>query len=339
MFYVSKNHFLLFSPFYREVGEYRKVVYNYKQWVSEIERMSGVENAFTSVYPLNGLIDKIFFDIDSPNIERAFTIAKKLYSWLLDNGYTAIPVASGKKGFHIYVLLEGSVYNGKAESEKKELLLNALYYILDKSGLFVNGRVVPEIDERVLGDLKRLTRVPNTKRPDNGAYTVFLPANFDELDIIDVIAFTRRAPKHDFDYEIRELPSLYDFPKQKYVPLFLTETKTALTKEIITRTPESVREYLKRLLRPCIYNTIIDIEPRHHIRVAATIDLQQLGFSAEEVVSVYSKLGWRDFDIEKTTTYVNHIFSKNYKPYSCSKLRSIVGTKYCANCMFRQGFR
>ena len=331
---LQKAHLLLFSPFYREVGKKRKVVFNLKGWLSEVEKLDGKDDVFTSVYPLNGVIDKIFIDIDDRDLGLAFYVAKKIYSYLLDNHYTVIPVATGKKGFQLHILLEPLSYDNNLYI-KKTLLANATYYILHKAGLYSrdNG-LAKQIDTHVIGDVRRLCRVPGTLRPPtNQTYCVFLPINFDELSLEKIIELTKKPVSADYDYKIDELPTLHDFPKflshQEKEKVFLQSSRNWL------KIPTEVREYLKRLLRPCIFYNIIVSEPRHDARVAATIDLLLLGYSIDEIVEIFSKLNWVDFNEEFTRYQVQQIKDRHYKPYGCRKLRKLFGTNYCENCKYR----
>jgi len=328
---LNKAHFLIFSPFFREVGKSRRVVYNLKEWLNEIDKLNGFDDVFTSVYPLDGTIDKIFFDIDDKDIEKAFEVAAKLYSWLRDNGFTVIPIATGKKGFQLHVLLEPLRYSNLCEKKKKELLANAAYYIIEKAGLTdEDGEPMSQIDTHVIGDVRRLCRVPNTLRPpENKSFCVFLPPNFDEMGIDDVVEYTKHLSL-EYNYEINELKNLFDFP------IVLTEKrkkKIARMDARRLRAPENIREYLKRLLRPCIFEELLRAEPYHFIRVAATIDLLRLGFTIDEIVKMYSLLGWTDFDYDKTRYQVEHIAEKGYSPYSCKKLRKLLGNRYCEKCV------
>ena len=327
---LNKAHFLLFSPFFREVGKKRKVVQNLREWLNEIAKLDGFDDVFTSVYPLDGTVDKIFFDIDDKDdIERAFAVACQLYESLRKKNYTLIPVFTGGKGFHIYVLLEPRKYSKVCVEKKKRLLANATYFLLEEAQLIENDKVVKQIDTHVIGDLRRLTRVPNTLRTNKRAYCIFLPDNFTKLNIEEIIELSKHLSP-DYSYKINDLPTLFDFPV--VLRGAKEEEFKRLDRERSIRVPANVREYLKRLLRPCIFHELLKEEPEHHIRVAATIDLLNLGFSPEEIIQIYSRLGWVDFDWKKTSYQVYQIAEKGYRPYSCRKLREIVGKRYCERC-------
>ncbi len=99
-------------------------------------------------------LEKIFFDLDSPeNIEKARRDARKLVDHLSSYCKPLI-VFSGGKGYHIYCYLEKPV-EGSREHLKN--VLEALYDVLG-----IHGISLPTLDERVLGDVSRLSRIPYT---------------------------------------------------------------------------------------------------------------------------------------------------------------------------------
>lgn len=58
---------LLFADSYpREIGKKRNLVRNLREFEHQIDLINGVDEVFTNVNPLNGVINKIFFDLDDP---------------------------------------------------------------------------------------------------------------------------------------------------------------------------------------------------------------------------------------------------------------------------------
>ena len=70
-------------------------------------------------------------------------------------------------------------------------------------------------------------------------------------------------------------------------------------------------------------------EPPHHVRVAATVDLMWAGLTIEEIVRIYSKLNWIDWNPKTTEYQVRDVFKRKLRPYSCKKLRSLGIPKLC----------
>ena len=227
-----------------------------------------------------------------------------------------------------YVLLTPKYYGDKAKSQLK----NASYYIIINSGAYrveetdEGERFIPLVDTRIIGDVRRLTRIPNTLRPpENLTYCTYLPPEkFTEMSLEDVIRHIKGI--HTYRYSIHKMPTLEDFPKVNTKKI---RTITSLSPQPISVAPERVKEFLKRILRPCLYKWIITAEPPHEVRVAVTIDLLNMGFTEEEIFKIYQSLNWKDFDPDTTEYQIHHIAEGNYRPYSCRRLRELGIAKVC----------
>lgn len=297
----------LFSPFFREVGNPRReIVRSLRQFESFVEKNNGFRDCFVSVYSLNLIVDKLFFDFDG-----SFEEAKKFYRFLIDRGYATIPVFSGKKGIHLYVLLKKRKFSDYNEA-KNRVLQAALYLVLEAF-----GSIPKTLDTHVLGDVKRLTRIPNTLRPpENLSYCTYLPEDFYKMGDEEIILHGKSP--HVYEYDLNPTQSIDDFPAPKekiYEDWWsLDSIPPALQFNIIDG-----KTFLSRILRPCLYRRIIEDDPPHHVRVATTVDLLNLGLEENTVFKIYSTLGWRDFDPRVTKYQINSC--KGLKPYSCRKLR------------------
>jgi hypothetical protein len=192
---------LLFGEFPREVGTpVRQTIYSEKQFEDFIARHNGKSDCFVSVYPNNLKITEIFFDFDGAG---ALGDAKQLYTFLTERGYPVIPVASGKKGYHLHVLVKG---NG---GDKEQLRLVAWSIIYTAF-----GEKRPTVDEKVVGDLRRLCRIPNTLRPpENLNYCTYLPPNvfvkMTERDVAEHI----KSPHH-YEYDMVGIPTLSELGEE-----------------------------------------------------------------------------------------------------------------------------
>jgi len=301
----------LFSPFYREVATpSRRVVHSLGEFSKFIDENNGRRDVFTSVYPLTGEIDKIFVDIDNPNISEALQDAKILYSYLRNEGYAVIPVVSGKKGFHLYLLLKPKKYENA-----KELLTAVTYSILARA---FNGKTEVSVDPHPIGDVRRICRVPNTLRPpENLNYCTYLPPN-GFLDMTEKDIAQHMKSPHHYNYDFNgDMPTLEDFEVvegldfEKFSPV---GNQTPII-------PSKGDEFLKRVLRPCLYRHMIGKNPKHAVRTASTADLFNAGFDAETIFNAYARLGWSDWNPEVTRYQIEHC--RYLKPYSCRKLRKL----------------
>lgn len=310
----------LFSPFEgREVANpQRRHIRDIEGFIRFIEQNNGVMDCYSSIYPADGTIDKIFFDIDSLlGITGSVEDARRLYSYLLSEGFIVIPIITGKKGFHFYVFLKPRRYK-----EAKVLLKKAAYSILYEVFGSDNGKInVATVDPHIIGDIRRIGRIPNTLRPpQNLTWCTYLPKDWVKMSVAELVE-QMKAP-HTYDYTLEgKMPTLHDFPEP---PIEITEWKP----DIGNATPMHPLKgniFLKNLLRPCLYRNIMVAEPRHAVRVAATADL--LGFfTPGEIFEMYQSLGWSDWDPEETAKQI-----ESCKPFTwtCKKLREYSIPEVC----------
>lgn len=290
---------MIFDRFPREIGLHRKIIYNQKQFRDYITKNNGITDCYTSAYSTDFLIDKIFFDFDGKN---SFDETKTLYQFLTkEKKFTVIPVISGMKGFHLYQLVKPDYYS------KQELTIasySLVYEVFDK---------IKALDTHVLGDIRRLVRIPNTLRPpENKNWCSYLPQYFDELSEWEVFEY-QKAP-HNFNYKINTIPNLRSLMKKEITFSSIDEIKDEKPVKVINH---NILNYI----RPCLIKPLEMPNAPHTIRLAVTIDLIHAGLSDYEIFGLYKELGWNDFEPETTLHYIKAIRNKGYKPYSCKKLR------------------
>jgi len=273
--------------------------------------INGVDEVFTNVNPLYGVINKIFLDFDGA---QSLKESQTVYQHLLSYNIPVIPVASGKKGIHLYIL-----FKDREGRDNKEVLLKATYSILIKA----LGKETKSADPHVLGDIRRLCRVPNTLRPpENMSYCTFLPPGKGFLEMRESDLWWYIKGVHSYHYDLPPPPSFEE--------LIIPEVeKINFNYKIPERKAKPVggNEFLKRLIRPCLYRHLTMPEPSHHVRVAATVDLLSLDFTPEEIAEMYRKLNWVDWDEEETLYQIRHCL--HLKPYSCSTLRRLGIPRVC----------
>lgn len=319
---IDRLTLMLFGEFPREVGNpKRRNIYNVYQFEKFIVENNGIRDCFVSIYPKSGVVDKIFFDLDGKDSLR---YAKKLFGYLQGNGYSTVIIASGKKGYHIHLLLKPSSY-----FNAKEILTKVTHSILF-SAFGKDKKAWAHIDPHIIGDVRRLCRIPNTLRPpENRNWCVPLPSDrFLDMDEVEVANYIKKP--HFSDYVPNGTrPKLTDFPMEEEDDDFIYE---AFKTESKSYSPEFLKrhnEFLANILRPCLYNRIITEHPSHAVRVATTVDLLKVAnLTVDQIVEIYSKLGWEDWDERITRQQIESC--KKLKPYGCKKLRQLgIPTKGC----------
>jgi hypothetical protein len=299
----------LFRRMPRCVGLYGDVVDKWEELLRYVSLHSGVEDVYVCLYDTSLTIDKIFFDIDSSSLDNAFDAVKRLLRRLEELDLPYIPVFSGKKGFHIYI---------PVKPWKPSNIETAKAVLRDVQESLAGD--IREADKHVFGDVRRKVRFPNTL--NNSNYATPLPSHFTSWSLSQVIDWSKKPRDVDYDAKPIDLEVLTDVDVHYYDHNShqLASTYTA---------PVSAVSVL-RLLRPCVAEALLsDKEPPHMLRVEMVSELMWLGFTEEQVVGFIKTLGWSDFD-EKVTRYqVHNIFSRMYKPLTCSKLRDFVRCRGC----------
>jgi hypothetical protein len=306
----------LFSSFPRYVGNpHQKIVYDLYEFSNFIVENDGVHDCFTCVYDIQRNIDKIFYDLDG---SESLKDAKVMYKYLTEKGYNVIPIASGSKGIHLYPLLKPKIYGDQA----KDLLYKASISIVKNA---FKGDCGKSVDAHVLGDVKRLCRIPNTMRPPkNRNWCTYLPEWFIDMNDEEFAKWIKEP--HNINYEIKgKLPTLFDLIDEKLDDLTLRN----LSDDSLSIKIGNGSNYLKNILRPCLYKHIVSVHPHHEIRVACTIDLLEIGLGEEGILSAYGTLGWEDWNEDYTKYQIKQINSMGYKKYSCKKLRMLGVPEIC----------
>ncbi len=315
----------LHSHYPIQVGLNKRTIHSPIELQHYVESNNGISDCFASIGTLNFLLNKIYIDIDSPRgVEGAFEEACKIHLWLIENGYDVIPVISGKKGFNEYILLKPKRYANKIEA--KSLLKNATHWILCQ--IFGYGRdnsiiKTDTIDPQIIGDVSRISRIPDTLRPpENLTWCTYLPLDFPDMDIGEVILLMKEPQMIEYDISM-SLPTLNDFPE---APENVRVTRKTKQKPITTQHKGSVQirdhSILKDLLRPCLYRHLMMRNPLDIVRVAVTADLQQF-FTRKEIFEMYKSLGWLDWDPQKTMHWIDSIGDRGLHPFGCKKLREL----------------
>ena len=121
---------------------------------------------------------------------------------------------------------------------------------------------------------------------------------------------------------------------QYILSIYYTTCHIVLTlRNTIEHIPSNPNLLLELILRPCLYKNIICVHPDNDVRVATTYDLILAGYSHSSILSIYSTLGWEDFEDEYCLAQIKHsekdIKEKKYERYSCTKLRELKIPEVC----------
>ncbi len=333
---LDKTTLSLFPTYPRDVGiPHRSVIHNQQEFQTFFDINNGIYDCYVALYDQTYTIDKLFFDLD---YFKSLLIGKYLYYvWYEEIGLPVIPVLSGRKGVHLYI--KTKKYKNENIDETKELMRKAAFGLL----WLAVSHFPKEVDTSVLGDVRRITRIPGSKRPPkNENYCTYLPPDFYDFDSKNLKSFLHKP--HYYDYKINKRPKLNieefaDFNIQKYFPDIerLTfgskhNTFTEFDNEGSVVAPWNLINYLKPLIRECLLHHIVRANPGHYVRLATTFELLQI-FDVEQVVSLYKKIGWYDWNEDYTRYQVAKAVGN--KPYSNKKLYSMFIHNYQCSCYHR----
>lgn len=323
--YIDDRTLDLFSPFPREVGNpYRKKIFSEEQFKSFVQLNNGVSrDMFTSVYPSNHIVDKLFSDFDCstkkfPDLTmgEVFDDFCKFYGYLVDLGLHPIPVVTGKKGYHLQLPLIPT------KVTKQELWLATLS-VLYESGLIwfeYNKDGVKEwhhsraIDTTTIGDIEQLCRIPNTLRaPENVFWCTWLPSykhDIRDMSVGDTFTWAQRYHLRD-DKCIRNktLRHLITRDEDFFSDFRIKHCDAVITIdfEVLNDKEKMLHSMLKPFIPDSVISRVIHPKADKDSRFITALAMLESGLSVSFVVQLLKMIGWHDWSLSKTQYQVEHI--------------------------------
>jgi hypothetical protein len=231
------------------------------------------------------VIDKVLFEFDGKDLDKVFEEVKHFLS-LIDNKFEYIVMFSGRKGFHVYILLRPEEY----QVETAKVMLRDFV-----SDYFKDFRFLDLTKTGVLGCL---IRVPNS-RNGNG-FCVPLPKDFVDWNTMQIIEWSKEPRKLSVQIS-RELPTLADITDVKHVkPSSISSYKRDDNFLEINYLPF---ELTKPLLRPCTFYEIQKEDPPHIVRFNFVAELLDCGLSPNSIHRLIKQLNWKT-KIEQATIFL-----------------------------------
>lgn len=312
----------LFGIYPREIGIpwhknfYRKVVTCKRDFHRYIDTINGVASCFVSVYDINNkvTVDKVIFDLDAENLDDALNDAKEIIKRVSDIPHFTL--FSGRKGFHIYVLL-------KPIKMRRDV---AGLYVKELQNKISSG--LKTVDTHLIGNISAMIRVPNTL--NHGRYCTFLLPEFMQWDMEQVLQWSTEPHEPDFDYtweykSIDELVSDISVNKQTGSE---DEFKDIEVKGVPTN------KVLYQIIRPCIMEEMVrpvrgERGAKHIARMDLVSELMYLAFTPSQIFQVFKNFNMPDFDEDVTKYQIKKLFESKLKPYGCTKLMKELPCTQC----------
>ena len=313
----------LFPIYPRRVGIPSYTVHNERQFEQYILKYNGTNiGCHVSVYDCNSrvVIDKVVFDFDGgkngEKLKEAFEEVKEFVSKLHTHNFAFIPVFSGNRGFHIYVLLQPL----EMDSDIARLLLKQVHNDFAGEYNFV--------DKQKFGVVHAMFRVPNTINMKGKLWCCYLPHNFVNWTLKEVLEFAKQPHITNYKFNGKRYPLITDLAN-----ITADEIKEELkVVEDFELVPPKIPplHLLKDLIRPCVFETLTtNSEPPHFVRLSLVTELKHLGYTPKQVFEICQKIGWSDFDPNVTAYQIKDIYERKLLPPSCKTLKRYVK---CTNC-------
>ena len=255
--------------------------------------------AWMSVQPFSGrnsvsCVEKLFFDFDNKDLNLAWKEANTLATALQDS-YGAQPLVcfSGSKGYHVYVWLSPIQQFDTVESAKR--------FYQTAQELLLKGLSFETLDKQVLGDIKRLARVPYTMHEKSQKTCTPITMDRTELAIDDLAGYRSHGLNGGF------------------CKLCKSKIKQKAQRLTSRFTPQSHRG-----TRPCIDAALTaDLSgvAGHSMRIAVAAEFLNRGFSAEQTADMFKSQS--DYSTEKSLYYVRDLLARSYRPFKCATIRKL----------------
>lgn len=304
-----------------------KVLYDLDSPAKAEEHESGDWSVFDSDPPDDEVISRMREDPDLAEeiLGQVCEDAQELAERSLNDNVPVVGVFSGF-GIHIHQLYEPMLHPRTAMSTTAHRYIDRLeVQTPDRSILGQPERIarIPNV-ERIAGSVKNNMDVVDGRSTD--LYTI--PLSGSELLSVtpEWLLDESHSPREVGLSDVSERPEMrvwadYETGHEETAdvpprPLDPSETEIAEDADI--------RWLLERLIRmPCMVERLVDDpNPDHDVRVNATVMLLNVGLNPQTVVDLFERVGWIDFDRQRTREYVRGIYRSGYSDQNCQTLRS-----------------
>jgi len=256
---------------------------------------------YMSVQPYSGpdkpcALEKLYYDFDCKEDPTQAWRDARAFAEALKKYYNIEPltVYSGRKGFHVHVFLKQIVYIGETPLAFAKQVYKELQTRL------IEGLNLPTLDAQVIGDIKRLARVPFSVHektgslctPVDGDRKPFVPESLQAYRTLDPALFAQ----------------------------VIKELKTRKQIAPVKRAFHGARKGV----RPCILAALskpLSSGNGHLMRLAVAREYLTAGYSVDETVQLFQNQP--DYSEEKTRYYVEHAQKNPAKPFKCRTIRKL----------------
>jgi hypothetical protein len=297
---------------------------------SEHGKVSGIEKLFFDFdYADKTFVKKLEARIKNPNIRERIYAKRKIgmqkevafFVSRLEKKHIVPLIVKTRKGFHVYIYLD-KVYTVTDNNEDvlKETYFQLQYeFMRDKKGGY------KYLDEAVVGDFKRMCRIPTSIHEVSG----------EECFIVERIEGEKIIPSKFRGIDDYRLGGLKDDAWIRAVSLAYDEIKRREL-EAIRRKEEHKENWEMEHgfvgeIRPCFKRRMEAGEMGHQMRLALLLEAYWAGYKTREaMLDVFRK--FHDFDEKIALDQIEWFFknkvpdideNKKWKPYRCTTIEDL----------------
>jgi len=250
-------------------------------------------------------LEKLYFDFDcKEDLSRAWKDAKA-FSEAVAQFYNAKPLLlfSGNKGYHVYIFLARTVYFQLWRTE----FVKEVYEELQQK--ILKGLKLPRLDKGVIGDVKRLARVPYSFHEKSGKQCAPVDLEGNPITVETLEPYRENG----LDTKLLETICKEVVAKKKWQEIRAQGRKS----HRFDKTSGRVRACIEAALSLPLHTGA-----GHKMRIAVAAEYLHRGASVDQVVELFKSQV--DFgDGSKTRYYVQDIARKGYKPFRCETIREL----------------
>jgi len=260
----------------------------------------------------NHIVPIVFFDFDNEILEDSWKDTKKLAKYFERKQLIPFYIFfTGNRGFHIHLHVKPKKYsNGELRIFQE--------FLIDKLSLKSACR-------HVVGQTRRMCRIPNTKHEDTGLYCIQVNLN----QKLDEILELSKQPQ---PLKIELFPEYYDL-RQLIKRFRINNLKKSSNNNIQIR--ENINyancdnKFYKELFKfhPCLLNEILTEEPANSVRVWTVSFLLEQGFSLTWIFKFFESCHWIDWNPSKTAYHLKRV--KENGGYATPRCKLIQSGGYC----------
>jgi len=221
--------------------------------------------------------------------------------------------------FHLFT--QDPIHQAKFQNGE----IHAYVRIFDKNRFYGRFWYTPACDIRIIGDINRFGRVPNTKKKVNDvwSYCTYVPLDFFNMEEEEVFIM-KKAPR-DETRPVGTTNSLSDYTKELNVEFNNAIMLNMGDEESLTvNLPDDpLIQLVAKVINPGVVRSNLSPEPPQEARFALVTELKHHDFSENDVMDVCRAFNWNDFDEAICYTQVHQIFTKNYRKMSKRQLLSL----------------